>query len=72
LLTLSGTTEFYVNTFEGLPLIVISGELNERLKDAIEKAIPEIKKNIEASYKIVRASLEMKPSLLLFTFYFLR
>jgi hypothetical protein len=46
-LCLSGTTEFYVNTFEGYPLMVITGELNERLKDAIEKAIPEIKKTIE-------------------------
>jgi len=48
-LCLSATTEFYVNTFEGLPLMVINGELNEKLKDAIEKAIPEIKKSIEAS-----------------------
>jgi len=47
-LCLSATTEFYVNTFEGLPLLVINGELNERLKDAIEKAIPEIKKTVEA------------------------
>jgi hypothetical protein len=45
-LCLSATTEFYVNTFEGLPLMVISGELNERLKDAIMKAIPEIKKTV--------------------------
>ena len=42
-LCLSATTEFYVNTFDGLPLMVIMGELNERLKDAIEKAIVEIK-----------------------------
>ncbi|MDR0261613.1 MAG: hypothetical protein LBJ04_00160 [Sphingobacterium sp.] len=48
-LSLSGTTEFYVNTFEGLPLMVINGELNEKLKEAIEKAIPEIKKSIEDS-----------------------
>jgi hypothetical protein len=46
-LCLSATTEFYVNTFEGLPLMVINGELNERLKDAIEKAIPEIKKTVD-------------------------
>jgi hypothetical protein len=45
-LCLSATTEFYVNTFEGLPLMVITGELNERLKDAIEKIIPEIKKTV--------------------------
>jgi hypothetical protein len=45
-LCLSATTEFYVNTFEGYPLMVINGELNERLKDAIEKVIPEIKKTL--------------------------
>jgi hypothetical protein len=48
-LCLSATTEFYVNTFEGCPLMVINGELNERLKDAIEKIIPEIKKTVPAS-----------------------
>ena len=48
-LCLSATTEFYVNTFEGLPLMVIHGELNERLKDAIEKIIPEIKKTVSAA-----------------------
>jgi hypothetical protein len=48
-LCLSATTEFYVNTFEGLPLMVINGELNERLKDAIEKAIPEISKTVASS-----------------------
>ena len=45
-LCLSATTEFYVNTFQGMPLMVITGELNERLKDAINKIIPEIKKTI--------------------------
>ena len=45
-LCLSATTEFYVNTFDGLPLMVINGELNEKLKDAIEKVIPEIKKTV--------------------------
>ena len=45
-LCLSATTEFYVNTFKGMPLMVINGELNERLKDAINKIIPEIKKTI--------------------------
>jgi hypothetical protein len=48
-LCLSATTEFYVNTFDGLPLMVTSGELNERLKDAIEKIIPEIKKTAPAA-----------------------
>ena len=46
-LCLSSTTEFYVNTFEGLPLMVINSELNEGLKGAIEKAIVEIKKTVE-------------------------
>jgi len=48
-LCLSATTEFYINTFEGLPLMVIIGELNERLKDAIEKAIPEIMKTVDVA-----------------------
>ena len=43
-LCLSATSEFYVNTCKGLPLMVIMGELNEKLKVAIEKAIIEIKK----------------------------
>ena len=48
-LCLSATTEFYVNTFDGLPLMVINGELNERLKEAIEKIIPEIKKTVPST-----------------------
>jgi len=48
-LCLSATTEFYVNTFEGYPLMVINGELNEKLKDAIEKTIPEIKKTVDVT-----------------------
>jgi hypothetical protein len=43
-LCLPATSEFYVNTSVGLPLLVIMGELNEKLKVAIEKAIVEIKK----------------------------
>jgi hypothetical protein len=43
-LCLTATAEFYVNTFDGLPLMVIIGELNEKLKAAIEKAIIEIRK----------------------------
>lgn len=45
-LCLSGTTEFWVNNGEGLPLMVITGELNEKLKIAIEKVIPEILKEV--------------------------
>jgi hypothetical protein len=50
-LCLSATSEFYVNTFEGLPLLVILGELNEKLKVAIEKAIIEIKKQYPSPAK---------------------
>jgi len=41
-LCLSGTTEYWVNDEEGLPLMVLTGELNEKLKVAIEQAIPKI------------------------------
>ncbi len=43
-LCLSGTTEFWVNDRQGLPLMVITAELNEKLKVAIEETIPEIKR----------------------------
>jgi len=42
-LCLSGTTEFWINDQQGMPLMVITGELNEKLKEAIELAIEEIK-----------------------------
>lgn len=42
-LCLSSTVEFYVNNFQGLPLMVVTGELNERLKGAIEESIEKIK-----------------------------
>ena len=45
-LCLSGTTEFWINDQSGMPLMVITGELNEKLKDAIELAIIEINKEI--------------------------
>lgn len=41
-LCLSGTTEFWVNDQQGLPLMVVTGELNEKLKWAIEQVIPKI------------------------------
>lgn len=41
-LCLSGTTEFWVNDQQGLPLMVVTGELNEKLKTAIEEIIPKI------------------------------
>jgi hypothetical protein len=45
-LCLSGTTEFWINDEKGLPLMVLTGELNEKLKVAIELAIPKIKAEI--------------------------
>ena len=45
-LCLSGTTEFWVNDQQGLPLMVVTGELNEKLKSAIEEIIPKIKEEI--------------------------
>lgn len=41
-LCLSGTTEFWVNDQRGLPLMVVTGELNEKLKTAIEEITPKI------------------------------
>lgn len=45
-LCLSGTTEFWINDEKGLPLMVLTGELNEKLKFAIEQAIPKIRDEI--------------------------
>lgn len=45
-LCLSGTTEFWVNDQQGLPLMVVTGELNEKLKSVIEETIPKIKEEI--------------------------
>jgi hypothetical protein len=57
-LCLSGTTEFWVNDQQGLPLMVVTGELNEKLKSAIEEIIPKILKEI---------TLEAKPGEPVFT-----
>jgi len=38
-LCLAGTTEYWVNDEKGLPFMVFIGELNERLKDALETYI---------------------------------
>ena len=48
-LCLSGTTEFWVNDQQGLPLMVLTGELNEKLKVAIEQVIPKIRNEITAA-----------------------
>jgi len=51
-LCLSGTTEFWVNDQQGLPLMVVTGELNEKLKSAIEVIIPKILKEITQVAKL--------------------
>jgi len=44
-LCLSATTEFWVNDVEGLPVMVVTGELTEKLTQAIEEyIIPELEK----------------------------
>ncbi len=50
-LCLAGTTEFWINDQQGMPLMVITGELNEKLKEAIELAIEEIKPTITNTSK---------------------
>ena len=45
-LCLNGTTEFWVNSQDGKPLMVITGELNEKLKVAIIQAIEAIKRDL--------------------------
>ena len=47
-LCLSGTTEFWVNDQAGMPLMVVTGELNEKLKEGIEIIIEKLKKEIPA------------------------
>lgn len=50
-LCLSGTTEFWLNDQQGLPLMVITAELNEKLKIAIEDIIPKILNGISITPK---------------------
>lgn len=45
-LCLNGTTEFWINDQQGMPLMVITGELNEKLKTAIIQAIKGITKEL--------------------------
>jgi len=45
-LCLSGTTEFWVNTQDGLPLMVLTAQLNEKLKEGVNQIIPIIKKQL--------------------------
>ena len=44
-LCLPGSTEFWVNDEKGLPLMVIHGEITDKIKNAIEKIIPKILKD---------------------------
>jgi hypothetical protein len=46
-LCLNGTTEFWINDQIGMPLMIITGELNEKLKVAIMQAIEAIKKDLK-------------------------
>ena len=45
-LCLSGTTEFWLNDERGLPLMVVTSELNDKIKLAIEQVIPSILREI--------------------------
>lgn len=48
-LCLAGTTEFWVNNELGLPYLMVTGELNEKLKDIILKhIIPELLKDTKS------------------------
>lgn len=68
-LCLQGTTEFWVNNMEGLPFMVYTGELNEKLKDIIkEKIVPEL---IEQTSSLVSQNdLDAAPQLSRFTIIF--
>jgi hypothetical protein len=50
-LCLNGTTEFWLNDQQGMPLMVITGELNEKLKAAITQAIQTIKEQLNLPEK---------------------
>ncbi len=45
-LCLNGTSEFWVNDQTGLPLMVITGELNEKLKEAVGEIIEKLKQEV--------------------------
>lgn len=45
-LCLNGTTEFWVNDHQGDPLMVITGELNEKLKQGVEQIVESLKEEI--------------------------
>lgn len=45
-LCLNGTSEFWVNDQAGLPLMVITGELNEKLKEAVNDIVEKLKQEV--------------------------
>lgn len=47
-LCLNATTEFWVNTQDGAPLMVLTAQLNEKLKEGVNQILPEIKKQLPA------------------------
>ena len=68
-LCLAGTTEFWVNNELGLPYLVVTGELNEKLKNVIiDQIIPELLKDTASI--IDEKELEAEPKKPRFTIIF--
>jgi hypothetical protein len=68
-LCLAGTTDYWINNEFGLPYLVITGELNEKLQTVIvDEIIPQL---LQATEKIVStAALEKDPTLARFVLVF--
>lgn len=68
-LCLPGITEFWVNNRSGMPYLVVTGEVNEKLQEMItKKIIPELKNNV--AIKISEEQLKADPLLPRFTLVF--
>ncbi len=68
-LRLPGMTEFWVNNAEGLPYLVVTGQVNEKLQEAmLDQIIPELLENV--AQKISEKSLSEDPDLPRFTLIF--
>lgn len=68
-LCMAGMTEYWVNNQEGLPYFVVTGEVNEKLKDALlNQIIPAIIR--EATHLPSESDLKENPKLPLFTLVF--
>jgi len=68
-LCLPGMTEFWVNNSKGMPYFVVTGEVNEKLQEVIEKKIiPELKEHV--ALEITKEQLESDPDLPRFTLVF--